>query len=159
MRLHVVYPLDLTLYLVGCGVVWISVKIIIGVCTRCAHVFSAAVWQSKRRNVVTIYQIRGSIVVSISACHAEDPGSIPGRGVFAYVINVQFQKCNTRCAVTHASVVQSWHGASQLQWHENHRRQVGKLIRSVGARHRILENEFEWLLYILSLVIVNLVLK
>ena len=26
------------------------------------------------------YQIRGSIVVSISACHAEDPGSIPGRG-------------------------------------------------------------------------------
>ena len=28
-------------------------------------------------------QIRGSIVVSISACHAEDPGSIPGRGVFA----------------------------------------------------------------------------
>ena len=27
-------------------------------------------------------QIRGSIVVSISACHADDPGSIPGRGVF-----------------------------------------------------------------------------
>ena len=26
-------------------------------------------------------QIRGSIVVSISACHAEDPGSIPGHGV------------------------------------------------------------------------------
>ena len=26
-------------------------------------------------------QIRGSIVVSISARHAEDPGSIPGRGV------------------------------------------------------------------------------
>ena len=25
--------------------------------------------------------ILGSIVVSISACHAEDPGSIPGRGV------------------------------------------------------------------------------
>ena len=25
-------------------------------------------------------QIRGSIVVSISTCHAEDPGSIPGRG-------------------------------------------------------------------------------
>ena len=30
-------------------------------------------WDSK--------QIRGSIVVSISACHAEDLGSIPGRGV------------------------------------------------------------------------------
>ena len=28
-----------------------------------------------------IDQVRGSIVVSISACHAEDPGSIPGRGV------------------------------------------------------------------------------
>ena len=26
--------------------------------------------------------IRDSIGVSISACHAEDPGSIPGRGVF-----------------------------------------------------------------------------
>ena len=26
--------------------------------------------------------IRGSIVASISACHAEDPGSIPGLGVF-----------------------------------------------------------------------------
>ena len=28
------------------------------------------------------YQIRCSIVVSISACHAEDQGSIPGGGVF-----------------------------------------------------------------------------
>ena len=28
-------------------------------------------------------QFRDSIVVSISACHADDPGSIPGRGVFA----------------------------------------------------------------------------
>ena len=27
-----------------------------------------------------LWQIRCSIVVSISACHAEDPGSIPGRG-------------------------------------------------------------------------------
>jgi hypothetical protein len=30
-------------------------------------------------------KIRGSIVVSISACHAEDPGSIPGRGDFISV--------------------------------------------------------------------------
>ena len=30
---------------------------------------------------VLISQIRGSIVVNISACHAEDPDSIPGRGV------------------------------------------------------------------------------
>ena len=28
--------------------------------------------------------IRGSIVVSISACHADDPGSIPGRGIFLF---------------------------------------------------------------------------
>ena len=27
--------------------------------------------------------IRDSIVVSISACHADDPGSIPGRGAFS----------------------------------------------------------------------------
>ena len=30
-----------------------------------------------------ISEVRGNIVVSISACHAEDPGSIPGRGSFA----------------------------------------------------------------------------
>ena len=30
--------------------------------------------------LIASVQIRGSIVVSISACHAEDPGSIPGRG-------------------------------------------------------------------------------
>ena len=33
------------------------------------------------RKVLTLYQFRCSIVVSISACHAEDPGSIPGGGV------------------------------------------------------------------------------
>ena len=30
---------------------------------------------------IDIDKIRDSIVVSISACHAEDPGSIPGRGI------------------------------------------------------------------------------
>ena len=30
---------------------------------------------------MTHIKIRDSIVVSISACHAEDPGSIPGRGI------------------------------------------------------------------------------
>ena len=34
------------------------------------------------------FQIRGSIVVSISACHAEDPGSIPGRGEKLCCVNV-----------------------------------------------------------------------
>ena len=33
-------------------------------------------------NCKELFRIRGSIVVSISACHAEDPGSIPGGGVF-----------------------------------------------------------------------------
>ena len=32
--------------------------------------------------------IRDSIVVSISACHAEDPGSIPGRGVFCELFDL-----------------------------------------------------------------------
>ena len=30
--------------------------------------------------VLATCAVLGSIVVSISACHAEDPGSIPGRG-------------------------------------------------------------------------------
>ena len=34
-------------------------------------------------------QIRCSIVVSISACHAEDPGSIPGGGVLPFGIHTQ----------------------------------------------------------------------
>ena len=33
-----------------------------------------------------IIQIRGSIVVSIFARHAEDPGSIPGRGVYSLTL-------------------------------------------------------------------------
>ena len=33
------------------------------------------------QSAAAIPEVRGSIVVSISACHAEDPGSIPGRGV------------------------------------------------------------------------------
>ena len=31
--------------------------------------------------------IRDSIVVSISACHAEDPGSIPGRGIIQATVS------------------------------------------------------------------------
>ena len=43
-------------------------------------------------------QIRGSIVVSISACHAEDPGSIPGRGMFAYLVCGGLTCADLRCA-------------------------------------------------------------
>ena len=35
-------------------------------------------------------QIRCSIVVSILACHAGDPGSIPGGGIFGYATFVSF---------------------------------------------------------------------
>ena len=38
--------------------------------------FTISMWERH-----TCQQIRDSIVVSISACHADDPGSIPGRGV------------------------------------------------------------------------------
>ena len=36
--------------------------------------------------------LRDSIVVSISACHADDPGSIPGRGVFCFLACQNFKK-------------------------------------------------------------------
>ena len=39
-------------------------------------------WQSQVPGVALNVRIRDSIVVSISACHADDPGSIPGRGDF-----------------------------------------------------------------------------
>ena len=37
------------------------------------------------------FSIRCSIVVSISACHAEDPGSIPGGGVLSLFMNTNDQ--------------------------------------------------------------------
>ena len=43
-------------------------------------------------------QIRCSIVVSISACHAEDPSSIPGGGVLSFGIHAQVR-------IPHASAV------------------------------------------------------
>ena len=36
-------------------------------------------------------QILGSIVVSISACHAEDPGSIPGRGALFSIVSFYYE--------------------------------------------------------------------
>ena len=45
------------------------------------------IWQATARPAIGYKeQVRDSIVVSISACHAEDPGSIPGRGVFVVVV-------------------------------------------------------------------------
>ena len=36
--------------------------------------------------------IRDSIMVSIRACHARDPGSIPGRGVFCELLQEKKKK-------------------------------------------------------------------
>ena len=47
-------------------------------------------------------QVRGSIVVSISACHAEDPGSIPGRGVFA-LLSMHFSLPHCPCEPSSAN--------------------------------------------------------
>ena len=38
--------------------------------------------------------VLGSIVVSIPACHAGDPGSIPGRGDVLF-----HRKCNIKCKI------------------------------------------------------------
>ena len=55
-----------------------------------------------------VQPVLGSIVVSISACHAEDPGSIPGRGgyflhfllFFSCKIDPHFSEPTVRCIVT-----------------------------------------------------------
>ena len=50
-----------------------------------AHIFRIPIWfQGGLPALLTepSWYIRCSIVVSISACHAEDPGSIPGGGAF-----------------------------------------------------------------------------
>jgi hypothetical protein len=41
--------------------------------------------KTRRNNRLAVngLSVRDSIVVSISACHADDPGSIPGRGAFS----------------------------------------------------------------------------
>ena len=46
-----------------------------------------------------VHQIRDSIVVSISACHAEDPGSIPGRGICSGCIEAPVVMCSTQTLV------------------------------------------------------------
>ena len=43
-------------------------------------------WETHNKHIL------GSIVVSISACHAEDPGSIPGRGALFIFLSQTFFK-------------------------------------------------------------------
>ena len=58
-------------------------------------------------------KIRGSIVVSISACHAEDPGSIPGRGALL-TQRLRNRNANSAPGTSHlASVHRSGDGLSR----------------------------------------------
>ena len=50
------------------------------------------VWNDNRAQLVASTEFLGSIVVSISACHAEDPGSIPGRGALFIFLSQTFFK-------------------------------------------------------------------
>ena len=43
---------------------------------------------TEKRYFKSISRVRGSIVVSISARHADDPGSIPGRGTLLWFFSV-----------------------------------------------------------------------
>ena len=40
-----------------------------------------------------VVRLRDSIVVSISACHVEDPGSIPGRGAETFFFLSSREAC------------------------------------------------------------------
>ena len=51
-------------------------------CTSAFVIFAVLADTRAARRPWTKQHVRDSIVVSISACHAEDPGSISGRGVF-----------------------------------------------------------------------------
>ena len=58
--------------------------------------------------------IRGSIVVSISACHAEDPGSIPGRGVSRSMSCVTYSVWYTDANLKTMLEVQQYNEEKQL---------------------------------------------
>ena len=49
-------------------------------------------------NMSFTVQVLDSLVVRISACHVEGPGSIPGRGVTFYykTVNVTVADCNNK---------------------------------------------------------------
>ena len=55
-----------------------------------SHSFSIAAGNEVWIIAALITVILDSIVVSISACHAEDPGSIPGRGVLLFFLLLLF---------------------------------------------------------------------
>ena len=66
--------------------------------------------------------LRDSIVVSISACHADDPGSIPGRGAFPFCepLPTSLPKWGTRSN-------EVWHHWSSGRIHRCHRCDPGSI--------------------------------
>ena len=56
---------------------------------------------------ISYINVRGSIVVSIPACHAGDPGSIPGLGVFLqlnnFSISMEKYKANIQNILYHSN--------------------------------------------------------
>ena len=65
---------------VGDSFVW-KIKVLV---VRCCVNYSLCACVTDRYHTYTTFffsrSFRGRIVVTISACHADDPGSIPGRG-------------------------------------------------------------------------------
>ena len=58
----------------------------------CMLGIEVVLWRDLKLKVVKPkHRILDSIVVSISACHADDPGSIPGRGVFFFSSIAEFE--------------------------------------------------------------------
>ncbi|EWS74387.1 hypothetical protein TTHERM_000268189 (macronuclear) [Tetrahymena thermophila SB210] len=55
------------------------------------------------KKLINQYEIRDSIVVSIPACHAGDPGSIPGLGAFLQKMIDTFQKKKTQMKIFNLS--------------------------------------------------------
>ena len=55
--------------------------------------------------VVVVGTVRVSIVVSISACHADDPGSIPGRGNLCMALNAMDSNSRLAMAARGVSLV------------------------------------------------------
>jgi hypothetical protein len=71
-------------------------------------------------------KFRGSIVVSIPACHAGDPGSIPGLGAFLSTRQYRFMFPMLSCRIRGRAVKALRSGRSQLCWRgfESHRMQL-----------------------------------
>ena len=64
--------------------------------------------------------IRGSIVASISACHAEDPGSIPGLGVFMHMSLASYLHTHIRPPTHTSTTAHFFHVTPHTHLHVSH---------------------------------------